>query len=127
MAAGDRTCPSAPCEPGNVLLGLVQADGRVGYLTPPMAIDEEFVAIARRGRSPGKRFRFAGPCVESGCAQWSGGRCGVIDSVLEERDELLPNGAPAALPHCAIRSACRWFAQAGAEACHVCPLVITDP
>jgi hypothetical protein len=32
----------------------------------------------------------------------------------------------AELPRCAIRSSCRWFAQRGAEACAVCPLVVAD-
>ncbi|KAB2854116.1 MAG: hypothetical protein F9K43_30195, partial [Bauldia sp.] len=58
-----RTCPSAACEPGAILLGLVDAGDRVGYLSPPLRIDEEFVSRARRGRSPEKRFRFAAPCV----------------------------------------------------------------
>ena len=31
-----------------------------------------------------------------------------------------------AVPHCGIRTTCRWFAQSGAEACAVSPLVVTD-
>ncbi len=27
-----------------------------------------------------------------------------------------------ALPHCAVRSSCGWFAQARADACRACPL-----
>ena len=119
------TCPSARCEPGATLLGVVEADGTVGYITPRLTVDEAFVEQASRGRAPEKRFRFAGACVESGCAQWTGSRCGVIDRVLE--GGLLDDGAKArALPHCSIRSSCRWFEQSGAEACGVCPLVITD-
>ena len=119
------TCPSARCEPGATLLGVVEADGTVGYITPRLTVDEAFVEQASRGRAPEKRFRFAGACVESGCAQWTGSRCGVIDRVLE--GGLLDDGANAqGLPHCSIRSSCRWFAQSGAEACGVCPLVITD-
>jgi hypothetical protein len=77
-----HTCPSAPCEPGSTLLGVVGPQGTVAYLTPPLTIDDSFVATARRGRSPEKRFRFAAPCVEEHCAQWTGSRCGVIDAVL---------------------------------------------
>jgi hypothetical protein len=118
-----HTCPSGPCEPGAILLGLVGEDDRVGYLTPPVRIDEEFVVRANRGRSPQKRFRFATPCVEAECAQWTGSRCGVIDRVLDADLEAVE---PEGLPRCAIRGSCRWFAQAGDEACAVCPLVITD-
>jgi hypothetical protein len=28
------------------------------------------------------------------------------------------------LPHCGIRSACRWFAQVGSRACSICPHVV---
>jgi hypothetical protein len=123
----EHTCPSARCEPGATLLGIVNADGTVGYVTPPLQIDAGFVEQARQGRAPEKRFRFAGSCVEGGCAQWTGSRCGVIDRVL---DSGLPvdGDAPtrAALPRCAIRSTCRWFAQSGARACGACPLVTTD-
>ena len=120
-ASDQLTCPSARCEPGATLLGVVEADGTVGYITPRLTVDAEFVEQASRGRAPEKRFRFAGACVESGCKQWTGSRCGVIDRVLE--GDLPKAGA---LPHCSIRSSCRWFAQSGAEACGVCPLVITD-
>ena len=42
------TCPSAPCEPGATLLGLVGEDGRVGYLTPAIRIDRDFDATVAR-------------------------------------------------------------------------------
>ena len=119
----ERTCPSSSCEPGAKLIGVVNADGTVGFVSPPLEIDVDFVEQAKRGRTPGKRFRFAGPCVEGRCAQWTGSRCGVIDTVLTTPDR--PK-APERLPHCGIRSTCRWFAQSGAEACAVCPLIVTD-
>jgi hypothetical protein len=110
------------------LLGVIDENGRVGYLTPAITVDQEFVEKAKQGRSPRKRFRFAGPCVEESCAQWTGSRCGVIDTVFDAVQTLAP--APArpdgVLPHCAIRSSCRWFAQEGAAACAACPFVITD-
>ncbi len=119
----ELTCPSSSCEPGAKLIGVVNADGTVGYVSPPLEIDVDFVERARQGRTPEKRFRFAGPCVEGRCAQWTGSRCGVIDTVLTT-PELPP--APDRLPHCGIRSSCRWYAQSGAAACAVCPLVVTD-
>ena len=104
---------------------MVDSSGKVGYLTPAMTIDEGFVTRARRGGSPEQRFRFASACVEAKCEQWTGSRCGVIDRVLEV-EGLDQAREEAALPRCAIRASCRWFAQAGAEACAACPLVITD-
>lgn len=117
-------CPSAPCRPGAILLGLVQGDGTVCLADELIVIDETFVEEANKGRSPEKRFRFAGSCLRSACGQWTGTRCGVIDAVLRIVPRTEQNGV--ALPRCSIREQCRWFSQSGAEACAVCPLVITD-
>jgi hypothetical protein len=119
----ERTCPSSSCEPGAKLIGVVNADGTIGYVSPPLEIDEDFVGRALSGRTPERRFRFAGPCVEGRCGHWTGSRCGVIDTVMTtpERPPV-----PDRLPLCGIRTTCRWFAQSGAEACAVCPLVVTD-
>ncbi|HVO53150.1 MAG TPA: hypothetical protein VMT37_01930 [Solirubrobacterales bacterium] len=118
----DLLCPSAPCEPGALLLGLLGADGQVAYLRPAPEIDEGFVARARAGRAPEKRFRFAQPCRQSGCQHWGEGRCGVADAALA-RDAGDDEGA---LPACAIRPRCRWFAQSGAGACRNCATVVTN-
>jgi hypothetical protein len=62
--------------------------------------------------------------------QWTGSRCGVIDRALAAG--VAPAaagedaGARASLPQRAIRSTCRWFAQSGADACSICPLIATD-
>ena len=114
-------CPSSRCEKGHILLGVVQGDGTVEFLSERMTLDDDFVEIARQGRSPEKRFRFASTCVRSACCQWKNGRCGVIDTVLDSA----PAGAER-LPQCSIRGQCRWFHQEGEKACAVCPLVITD-
>ena len=113
-------CPSSRCQTGAILLGLVLPDGRVAYSSDRIVVDEEFVDVARTGRSPEKRFRFSTPCVQGACRQWTGSRCGVIDAVIEH----LP--AEPALPDCSIRPQCRWYAQNGAHACAVCLSVITD-
>ena len=122
----ESLCPSARGEEGAILLGLVAADGRVAYLRPELPIDAQFVREARRGRAPEKRFRFAAPCVEGGCAQWTGERCGLIDRVLTSRDGLAAAAEQPPLPRCAIRARCRWFGQEGRTACAVCPLVVHD-
>jgi hypothetical protein len=117
---GSGTCAVVPRTP----------DGTVGFITPPLQIDEDFVQRAKQGRDPEKRFRFSGTCVESGCKQWTGSRCGVIDRVLAAGVTPPPvvasAGTRASLPQCAIRSTCRWFAQSGAAACRVCPLIVTE-
>jgi hypothetical protein len=118
----DLLCPSAACEPGALLLGVVGGDGRVGYIRPALEIDEGFIARARAGRAPEKRFRFAQPCERSACHYWSEGRCGVADAAAESDQ----GGDEGPLPACAIRPRCRWFAQSGPGACRTCPLVITD-
>ena len=115
-------CPSAPIHDGAILVGIVMSDGRVAFASDRIVVDAEFVQIARQGSSPETRFRFGGTCHKSGCVQWTGGRCGVIDRVME----AAPLGAPSELPECSLRSQCRWFDQRGAAACAVCPEVITD-
>jgi hypothetical protein len=115
-------CPSAPIHDGAILVGMVMPDGRVAFASDRITVDAEFVQIARRGNSPETRFRFGGTCHKSGCVQWAGGRCGVIDRVME----AAPPDALSELPECSLRSQCRWFNQRGAAACAVCPEVITD-
>lgn len=125
MSASEKLCPSARCEAGATLLGIVGSDGRVGYLRPALEVDETFVTNASKGRAAEKRFRFASKCLEGQCAQWTGERCSVIDHVLalQQRDHL-PRAEE--LPHCVIRRDCRWHAQSGPRACSVCPFVVTD-
>ena len=115
-------CPSSRCEPGAVLLGVIVGPGTLAYASDRLVVDEEFVQIARAGRSPEKRFRFSARCVQSACRQWTGTRCGVIDAVLEAVEPR----STEELPECSIRPDCRWFRQSGAAACAVCPEIVTD-
>jgi hypothetical protein len=116
-------CPSARCEEDAILLGVVENDGHVAFVNRKIVVDKEFVNIAHEGRPPEKRFRFGNKCVENRCKQWTGNRCGVIDQIV---DLFGSNFSPDGLPACSIRPECRWFKQRGAEACSVCPYVITD-
>lgn len=120
-----HACPSSSLDHATHLLGVVGPDGRVHYVSPALPLNDEFKATARETGSPETRFRLTGPCVESGCRQWTGSRCGVIDSLL---DQVLQVTEPldTELRPCTIRRACRWFDQSGAAACKVCPLVVTD-
>jgi hypothetical protein len=123
VTAVERVCPSSTLDHATHLLGVVGPDGKVHYVSPALPVDDDFRATAGARGSAEARFRFAGPCVESGCRQWTGSRCGVIDSVVEQAAgvELHTDLRP-----CTVRRDCRWFAQQGAAACHVCPLVVTD-
>ena len=115
-------CPSSRCQTGAILLGIVLPDGSVAFAKDRIAVDAAFVDSASQGRAPETRFRFSTPCASSGCHQWTGERCGVIDSVLAEAGAY----TSPELPDCAIRSDCRWFAQSGSAACAVCDRVVTD-
>ncbi|HEY7137254.1 MAG TPA: hypothetical protein VIB48_19515 [Acidimicrobiia bacterium] len=127
---GDRLlCPAAVCEPGAILVGMVGADARVGYVLPQVPVSERFIAFARTSGAPERRFRFASPCVEDACRHWCAGRCLVIDQVaatVDPRDAAGPVAVPLPLPRCSIRAECRWFDQLGLDACAVCPFVVTE-
>jgi hypothetical protein len=116
-------CPSGRCQDGAILLGIVRHDGQVSIAREKIVVDKVFVQIASRGRSPEKRFRFAENCLNIDCKQWSDGRCGVIDKVVEI---FTPKEEPNGFPECPIRSECRWYKQCGGKACLVCPEVITN-
>jgi hypothetical protein len=122
MTRDGRVCPSSTLESATHLLGVVGPDGRVHYVSPSLPLDDDFRFKAGRTDHAESRFRFAGQCVEEGCKQWTGTRCGVIDTLLGQVDGELDTD----LRHCEVRRGCRWFAQSGPAACHVCPLVVTD-
>ncbi len=117
-------CPSARAEPGAALIGVLGPDGRMGFLKDRLEIDQAFIDQVSADGRPEQRFRFSAPCVEGRCQQWTGDRCGVIGEVQAQLGA--PEDPTSALGPCAIRSACRWFDQAGPDACRICPLVITD-
>lgn len=124
-----KLCPSSRCQEGAILLGIVLSNGSVAFAKDRIVVDGAFVqnATAEGSRPPESRFRFGSPCAKGGCHQWTGSRCGVIDSVLEEaqaQNYLLPGDT--SLPQCSIRESCRWFDQTGADACAVCDAVVTE-
>lgn len=119
-------CPSSRCEDGHVLLGIVNAQGRIDFIAERIAIDADFVAAAREGRPPEQRFRFSSPCLKRGCEKWDGERCGVARILHERAPHLLPPEPDAALPHCSIRANCRWHGEYGGSICSACSWVITE-
>jgi hypothetical protein len=114
----DRMCPSVTGSVGAQLIAISIGQRSLGYVTPPVLVDDEFVAAA--GEAPEKRFRFAATCVKSGCSNWTEGSCQVIRRALSA-DSPVDDAAAGPLPVCGIRATCQWFAQAGGEACRVCP------
>jgi hypothetical protein len=120
------TCPSAPAEPGVILLGIKGAEGRIVPMRTAMKVDREFLDAAAQAGPPEARMRFAAPCQKGACAQWTGTHCGVAARVLEHMaahpDLLRSDG----VQPCLIRATCRWFAERGAAACQACDLVVTD-
>lgn len=119
-----KLCPSSRCEEGALLLGTVRENGTIAFAAEPRLVSAEFAEAAVTAGEPEKRFRFAGPCVAQRCGQWADGQCGVPRAVAKllaefQHDRTAPK-------HCAIRPACRWFAQDSYAACELCPLVTTE-
>ncbi len=123
MKPADKSCPSSTCEEGATLLGVVNGDGTIGYISTPLTIDQDFIKEAREQGDPESNFRFSNKCVTTGCRQWSNGQCGVIDKIIHNNEDL---NLPTRLPDCSIRSSCRWYYQEGAKACSFCPYIITN-
>lgn len=115
-------CPSAKGKTGSSLLG-VRQNGVISILPKPLQIDDRFIEEANQGAPAEQNFRFVNKCVEAGCKQWTGKRCGVIDKMVGFLDKV---EAKEELPPCSIRQQCRWHIQVGASACKICPYVITE-
>lgn len=123
-----KTCPSAPCHEGVELLGVMTPERRLAYLQSRPRVDAAFVEQAKSLGHPERRFRFSTTCIESGCPQWNGCGCAVIDQVVDSESESTATVVESEhrLPACSIRRTCRWFFQRGAAACAVCPTIVAD-
>ena len=120
---GKAMCPSAPRNPGAILLGVVGEDGNVSYEKDRIVIDQDFIDRMREDGAPETQFRFANACVEHECLQWDGTRCNVPKT---SRRYLGTGEGTSSLQPCSIRPECRWFRQEGPSACRICPGVITN-
>ena len=118
-------CPSARCSEEAVVLGIIDSSGKVGYISPALPVNAEFIDVVRRNGSPETRFRFSAPCQEIRCENWVGGRCSVIDDalVVAGNSDEFRESVRSDLPRCAIRRFCRWFEQSGPNACRICPFL----
>jgi hypothetical protein len=117
-----KSCPSSVAVKGALLLGVVNEEGRVGYISSKIDVTEELMAQINEMPHPEKHFRFSSNCVECGCRQWQNGNCSVIKNIVSSPGSPKDNH----LPDCSIRSTCRWYSQEGSEACYHCAFVVTD-
>ncbi len=118
-----KTCPSAKFTKGALLIGIRNEADEIDLLKDPIKITEDvYQKFTQAKTKPEKTLRLANKCIESGCNQWTGKKCGVIDNLLNTVEEKYVKDQ---LPECGIRSTCRWYSQTGAEACKVCTLVTT--
>ena len=122
MSVASRVCPSSSVRHATHLIGVVGPDARIRFVSPPLDLTTEFRDRSAEMGEPERRFRFAGPCIEEECAQWAGGRCGVIDEVVATFD--IAEHSPER--RCAVRPRCRWYSQRGRDACEVCDWIVTD-
>jgi len=120
----NKLCPSSNCQDGALLLGVVLEGRKVALLNPPIPVNDEFVVSVKAVGDPELHYRFAGKCAKSGCSQWTGSSCGVMNTLSAMNASLDVTGIE--IPECAIRPQCRWYSQDGARACVICPFVVTQ-
>ncbi|HZY37231.1 MAG TPA: hypothetical protein VFE53_11310 [Mucilaginibacter sp.] len=126
IESNQKLCPSSSCADGSILLGVVQGDSTVVLLNAGFIVDEQFVKAAREAGDPEKRFRFAGKCIKAGCPQWTGGNCGVIETLSKINENMLAGEDTGVLKPCIIRNRCRWYSEEGKIACTLCTYIVTD-
>jgi hypothetical protein len=125
VTSSKKTCPSSTCHEGALLLGVLTSGGTLAYVHPSTTVDAAFVDREVLRGNPERRYRFAAPCVEGACPQWTGERCAIAD-MAPEAVRVTIDTAPRRLPACSIRRSCRWYFQRGVAACTVCPFIVAD-
>lgn len=106
------------------LIGVVthEAEGpRVAYLAEEVPLTEELLVQIGPAK-PSQVFRIAAHCEEKHCVHFNGTKCKLASRIVQGLPTVVD-----ALPHCLIRTSCRWYAQEGKEACFRCPQVVTQP
>ena len=127
---GVLQCPSATPElPGSRILGAVRrgnpeivpaAAPRVEYLSELLPASPEILALAGSA-APTEVFRFAAPCATHACQHYDGHECSLAKRIVSRLPVIDDE-----LPSCAIRPACRWFRERGAQACFRCAWIVTE-
>lgn len=116
-------CPSSQPQAGAQVFGMVRKtpDGdRIGYFTEAIPATAENLALPAPAL-PTEAFRLAAPCAEHRCPHFDGSECQLGSRIAQMLEPVVVS-----LPHCAIRSRCRWFREHGKAACIRCPQVVTD-
>lgn len=114
-------CPSGVADaPESVVLGVRSGtDGRVTYLAEPVpaatALD-----LVPADIEPRRVLRFASHCVAD-CVNRRGNDCTLIERVTA----AYPEAESASVPRCHLRADCKWWGQAGLDACRRCPAIAT--
>jgi hypothetical protein len=122
--AAPKWCPSGdPSHPEAVVLGVRSGEqDQLVYLDEPVPAAEVLGEIPE-GIAPTRVLRFASHCVSS-CGNRVGEACGLIErlKVATPPDVRAPAQA---MPRCHLRPRCKWWDQAGIEACRRCPAITT--
>jgi hypothetical protein len=101
-------------------------DGTLAYISPKIPLTRALLDELRNSGIPiENRIRFSGPCLGKGCAQWTGHRCGLVDTIVSA--PVASFEAENQLPKCDIRSTCRWYMQHQRAACEQCTVVVHQP
>ncbi len=102
------------------VVGGTVAAPQVGYLSEPMSVNEDILALSGSVEST-EIFRMASTCAGHGCQHFDGSHCRLAMRIVEQLSPVVE-----ALPACQIRPHCRWWQQEGKAACQRCPQVVTD-
>lgn len=120
---GRLSCPSAQPDMAEArIFGVIGGDAaepRVAYLKKKAQVTPQMLE-ALGDVDPTRVFRYAARCESGRCAQYENGRCSLAQRVVAMLPAVVDD-----LPSCQIRDTCRWFAEAGGDACRRCPQVVT--
>ena len=108
---------------GSVVFGVVGGTPdapRVGYLEETLPVTSDVLALVGEV-DPMEVFRMAAPCAGRACQHFDGARCRLVARIVDVVPPVVEQLAP-----CAVRSWCRWWREAGPEACRRCPAVVTS-
>jgi hypothetical protein len=117
-------CPSAqPNWEGSAVLGVVLGsviEPRVAFLEKTLPVNDELLSQTAPV-APTEVLRFKASCIQGRCVHFKHRECTLVSRILEALQPVVEG-----LPPCEIRGSCRWFRQAGSQACVRCPQVVTN-
>ena len=115
-------CPSAPAKQGTTLFGLVDQEGQVVLHDKGVPVSKQL--LLHLPVTAEHEFRFAAPCVRSGCVRWND-ECSLAAKLSEF--QVFSHSETLEQPACPIQSSCRWLAQVGPSICSICLTVSRVP